>query len=180
MGLLLIVAILVVLCAMIYMSTYNNIKRCKMSVDQSRADIEIYMVKRYDVLKNSLEVVKEFTKHETETFKLAIEARRNMTIGEMQEVANNQNQVAKGILALAESYPELKSQDVYTSLQRQLSDENAHYAAAKRAYNSNVNLYNQAIVTFPGNIIAPSMGAELEEFLKDDEAEDKKNADIKF
>ena len=151
-----------------------------MSVDQARADIEIYMVKRYDVLKNSLEVVKEFTKHENEVFDKAIEARQGMTFGQLQEIAKNQDSVARGLLALGENYPELKSQEVYGNLQNQISDENAHFAAAKRAYNSNVNIYNSAIITFPGNLIAGSIGAHQEEFFADEDAELKKNADIKF
>ncbi len=172
--------VIIVLLVMWIISVANSFKRTLTLVDQAKADIEIYMVKRYDVIQNSLKTVKAFVKHEDEIFTKLIEIRKGMDVVELSRQGNIQNQAGAGLLALAEAYPELKSQELFMQLQKQLSDENEHYAAAKRAYNANVSVYNQSVVVFPNSIIAEMFGYTKLPFFADENAEYKKEADVEF
>ncbi len=181
MSIVIIVVLLIVVIVVVgFISISNNLKRLNTSVEQAKADIEIYMVKRYDVLMNSLNVVKEFVKHEDEVFSKLIEIRKGMNLEELGKQAGIQEEAGRGLVALAEAYPELKSQAVFVELQTQLADQNEHYAAAKRAYNSNVSRFNQAVVVFPNSVVANMQGFKELPFFKDEDAAGKQNADIKF
>ena len=179
-GVILIIVTVVVTVASWYIGTMNKLNRTKLTIDQAKADIEVYMVKRYDVIMNSLELCKKFMQHEEEIFTKMIRLRQGASVNELTQQASIQNEAMQKLLAVGEAYPELKSSELFTTLQQQLSDENAHYAASKRVYNSNVTKYNQIIVTFPDSIIANSLGMHKEELFKDETAESKKVADIKF
>ncbi len=181
MSIVIIVVLLIVVIVVVgVISISNNLKRLNTSVEQAKADIEIYMVKRYDVIMNSMNVVKEFIKHEDEVFSKLIQIRQGMNLEELGLQASIQEEAGRGLLALGEAYPELKSQAVFVQLQTQLEDQNEHYAAAKRAYNSNVSRYNQTVVVFPNSIVASMQGFKELPFFKDEYATVKKEADIKF
>ena len=177
-GVILIIVTVVVIIASWYVGTMNKLNRTKLTIDQAKADIEVYMVKRYDVIMNSLELCKKFMQHEEEIFTKMIRLRQGASVNELTQQASIQNEAMQKLLAVGEAYPELS--ELFTTLQQQLSDENAHYAASKRVYNNNVTRYNQIIVTFPDSIIANSLGMHKEELFKDETAESKKVADIKF
>ncbi|WP_051538048.1 LemA family protein [Butyrivibrio proteoclasticus] len=181
MGFLFSFLILVMIIAVIYfVGISNRIEKIKIATDQAKADIEIYMVKRYDVIMNSLEVAKKFMSHEDEIFSKIHEIHSNMTISELSEQSSLQDKAQKGLLALAEQFPELKSQEVMVTLQKQIADENEHFAAAKRMYNSNVTQFNQAIVVFPSSIVASMKNVTPLEFFKDEDALSKRDANVVF
>jgi LemA protein len=104
--------------------------------------------------------------------------RRGLSISDMGDVATSQDKAVKSLVAVAEQYPTLKADTVFSNLQRQLTEENAHFAAAKRVYNSNVSLYNQYIVAFPASFVAGISGASKRDFFAEDNVESKR--DIKF
>lgn len=156
----------------------NRAKQLRIGIDEARSDVEVYLVKRYDVLTESCKVVKSFAGHEKEIFADLVKLRQGMSPAELSKVATAQNKVASQLFAVGEAYPELKSAEVYSKLQSQISDENEHYAAAKRAYNSNVSIYNKYIVKFPASIIAGMVGCNAEQFIKDMDAENKRNATL--
>ena len=178
-GVIICVVLFVVFALLIYfVSISNNLKRLNNIVEQSKADIEIYMVKRYDVIMNSYKAVKNFTKHEEDMFTKLVQIRKGMDVEELADQAKVQNDACEGLLALAEAYPDLKSQELYVKLQSQLSDENEHYAAAKRSYNANVSLFNQEIEVFPNSMIAGSAGYTKKPYFEDDSAESKRDIEI--
>ena len=176
----LIVAIVIVAIISWYIGTMNKLNRAKLTIDQAKADIEVYMVKRYDVIMNSLELCKKFMQHEEEIFTKMVKVRQGTSVNELTEQADIQNEAMQRLIAVGEAYPELKSNELFATLQQQLADENAHYAASKRVYNNNVTRYNQIVVTFPDSIIANSLGMHKEELFKDETAETKEVTDIKF
>ena len=161
-------------------SISNRIDRISVAIKQAKADIEVYMVKRYDVIMNSLEVAKKYMSHEDEIFSKIHQIHQNMSISELSEQSKLQDKAQEGLVALAEQFPELKSSEVMVTLQRQIADENEHFAAAKRMYNANVAQYNQEIVVFPNSIVASMKNARPLEFFIDEEASAKRNADIHF
>jgi len=175
-----VIVLLVVIIAIWFVKVSNNFKRLGTTVEQTKADIEVYMIKRYDVLMNSMKVAKEFASHEDEVFSKLVEIRKGMDFKTLSEQAALQEEASRGIFALAEAYPDLKSTELYTNLQIQLSDENEHYAAAKRSYNSNVSRFNKEVVVFPNSIVASMTGVKELPFFKDEKAEEKKEVSFDF
>ena len=157
-----------------FIGIMNTINQSFVRVDQAKADVEIYMVKRYDVLTESVRIAKKFAKHEEEIFSKMVKLRKGVSIDKIAEQAAVQAQVESSLLALAEAYPDLKSQQMFSNLQHQLSDENEHYAAAKRSYNAAVSSFNQLVVTFPNSIVAGMIGKGKLRFLEDETANTKK------
>ena len=171
--------IIVLLILVIWVISVNNrAKQLRIGIDEARADVEVYLIKRYDVLTESCKAVKSFAGHEKEMFSELVKLRKGMSTDELSQVASAQNKVATQLFAVGEAYPELKSAEVYAKLQKQISDENEHYAAAKRAVNSNVSIYNKYIIKFPTSIIAGMVGCHSEEFIKDIDAESKRDATL--
>lgn len=174
-----IILIVVLLILVIWAVSVNNrAKQLRIGIDEARADVEVYLIKRYDVLTESCKAVKSFAGHEKEMFSELVKLRKGMSTAELSQVASAQDKVATQLFAVGEAYPELKSAEVYTKLQSQISDENEHYAAAKRAFNSNVSIYNKYIIKFPASIIASMIGCYREEFIKDIDAESKRDATL--
>ena len=158
-------------------SVSNNIEKAKIEIDEASSGIDVALTKRYDVLTKMIDVVKAYTKHEQETMFKTIELRKDMTISEKNEANKQMDSQFSKINALAESYPELKSNENYNTLQLTIVDVEEHLQAARRLYNSNVSNYNQMIKVFPNSIIAGSKGCKEKEFFV---AEEAKKEDVKI
>lgn len=168
------VVILGVLCIIYAVTTSNRFKQLRIKIQEAQADIEVALIKRYDVLMQSLDAIKGYTEHEEKLMLNLIKARSGMTAAQMQEVFDNQEQVLRNVKIIGEAYPKLSSSELYQNLQMQITETNEHLAASKRLYHANVSLYNQAIAVFPASIIAGMTGNRPAEFLKDVNVEAKK------
>ena len=119
--------------------------------------------------------MKGYAKHEAGTFEKVTEARSqamNAQGAEAQAQAENMLSGAlKSLFALSENYPDLKANQNFLELQRELSDTENKIQAARRFYNGNVRDLNTAIQSFPGNIIAGMFKFNVREFFElEDEA----------
>lgn len=169
-----IVVILGVLCIVYAVTASNRFKQLRIKIQEAQADIEVALIKRYDVLMQSLDAIKGYTEHEEKLMLNLIRARSGMTAAQMQEVFDNQEQVLRNVKIIGEAYPQLYSSELYQNLQMQITETNEHFAASKRLYHANVSLYNQAIAVFPASIIAGMTGNRPAEFLRDENVEAKK------
>lgn len=127
------------------------------------------LIKRYDVLMQSLDAIKGYTEHEEKLMLNLIKARNGMSTAQTQAVLDNQEQVLRNVRIIGEAYPRLYSSELYQNLQAQITETNEHLAASKRLYHANVSLYNQAIAVFPASVIAGMTGnrpAEVKNALK--------------
>ena len=174
----LVIGFIVVLVIMVFwcISTRNRIKMMEVKVDEAKSGIDIALIKRYDILTESLNVAKGYAAHEKQLMLQLIEARSGMSIQQTQEVIKNQERVLENLKIVAEAYPELYSNQLFKELQEQIAVTNEHISAAKRTLNSNVAMYNQTIVSFPASIIAGFLGSKSIEFFK--ETDDKKKQDV--
>ena len=145
-------------------------------MDEAKAGIDIALVKRYDILTESLNVAKGFATHEKELMVQLAQARTGMNLQQTQEVMENQEKVMSNLRAVAEAYPQISSNELFKELQEQITFTNEHINAAKRVLNSNIALYNQKITAFPANIIAGAIGCNPVAFFK--EADEKKKQDV--
>lgn len=157
------------------MYTYNSLVTLKNRADEAWSDIGVQLKRRYDLIPNLIETVKGYASHEAGTFQKVIEA-RNAAMGAhtMSEHAQTENMLTgalKSIFALAEAYPDLKANQNFLELQRELTDTEDKVQAARRFYNSNVRDLNIKLQEFPTNLIGNSFGFSKRDFFEITETE---------
>ena len=175
MPLLIVLAVIVIIVIIWAISTSNNFKRAKIKIDEARSGIEVALTKRYDTLTKLLDVTKGYVKHEKEIFSEVIRLRKGMSVQEMNQASEKMDELSKQINFTAEAYPELRSSQAFSNLQKAVVDVEEHLQAARRAYNSNVSRFNTMIVVFPSSLLAGSYSAE--EYFR---ADSEKRSDIKI
>lgn len=136
---------------------YNRFVALVMRTKEAWADIDVQLKRRYDLIPNLINTVKGYAKHEQGTLDKVTQARvRAMEAGSTEERAKAENMLTetlKSLFAVAEAYPDLKANQNFLELQRELSDTENKIQAARRFYNTNVRDLNTALETFPSNII---------------------------
>ena len=166
---------------------YNGFIRLRNRVDEGWADIDVQLKRRYDLIPNLIETVKGYAQHESEVLENVVAARSratqttidpsNMTHAQMQQAANAQQGLSSALsrlLAIAENYPDLKANENFLELQRELTDTEDKIQAARRFYNGLVRDFNTASQVFPGSIIAGAFNFTQREFFELDEASEEK------
>lgn len=173
-GLIVLIVVLVVVVVLIA-GIYNKLVTLKMRVQNAWAQIETQLKRRFDLIPNLVETVKGYAAHEQGTLEKVIAARNsyaNATTVEDKAAANNElSNTLKSIFALSESYPDLKANENFMSLQTELTGTEDKIAYSRQFYNDTVQMYNTAIMKFPSNIFAGMFGFTAESFFKIDEAE---------
>lgn len=174
-----VIAVLVILVGW-FISVSNTLNRAVVKMDESKSGVEIQLKRRYDILTQSLDIAKSYVKHEEKVFTNLRAVNSGMSVAEMNETLENQAEAMNGLLALAENYPELRSEELFSNLQKQLTEENAQLAAAKRALNANITKINNLVVSFPTSIVCGMKGQGKEEFLKEENVDAMKNLNMSF
>lgn len=149
-------------------AVYNGLVRLATRTKEAWADIAVQLKRRYDLIPNLVNTVKGYASHESATFEKVTEARTKamsaQTPAEHGEAENMLSGALKSIFALSEAYPDLKANQNFLELQRELSDTENKIQAARRFYNGNVRDLNIKIDSFPSNLIAGSFGFTKQEF----------------
>ena len=166
---------------------YNGLVTSKVRVEEAWSDITVQMKRRIDLIPNLVETVKGYAKQEKEVFTEVTAARAAMTnantVAETAEADNMLTGALKSLFAVAEAYPELKSNENFLELQRELVDTEDKIQAARRFYNAAVREYNTKLQVFPTVLFAAILGFKRREFFELDEAEQaaaEKPVDVKF
>ena len=152
----------VVLLVLWLVGAYNGFVRRVNQAKEAWADIDVQLKRRYDLIPNLVETVKGYAAHETSAFENVTKA-RSAAMGATGAVAKGkaENMLAgtlKTLFAVAEAYPDLKANQNFLELQRELSDTEDKIQASRRFYNTTVRDLNTAVESFPGNVIASSFG----------------------
>ena len=152
---LLFVLVLIVLAFLWYITTYNGFVRKQNLIDEAFATMDVYLTKRYDLIPNLVSTVKGYAAHEAETLEKIVNA-RNAGASRADQIKSDEEISAqiKNIFALVESYPDLKANESFLSLQDSLSGIEDEIAKSRKYYNAIVRDYNTAIASFPGSIVA--------------------------
>lgn len=173
MGLILIIIFVVVVVWLI--ATYNGLITLKNRVDEAWSDIDVQLKRRYDLIPNLINTVKGYAAHEKEVFEKVTEARsRAMGAGSAADKAQAENMLSntlKSLFAVAEAYPDLKANQNFLELQRELTDTEDKIQAARRFYNGNARDFNIKIEVFPTNLIAGMLHFSKREFFEAADAE---------
>ena len=168
-----VIAIVIGVIAVILISLiggYNSLVSKEAEVEQQAANIDTQLQRRADLIPNLVNTVKGYTNHETEVFAQVTEAREKlMSAGTMAEksAANDEVSTALGrLIAVAENYPELKSDTVYINLMDELAGTENRIAKVRKDYNEVTTSYNKAIKKFPGVIFAGIFGFEKADLIE--------------
>lgn len=161
---------IVVLVVLWLVFAYNGFVTLVNRVKEAWSDIEVQMKRRYDLIPNLIETVKGYAAHEKQAFENVSNARAAaMGASSMADHTQAENLLTgalKSIFAIAEAYPDLKANQNFLELQRELSDTENKIQASRRFYNSTVMALNTGLEQFPGNIVGGAFGFQKREFFE--------------
>lgn len=164
--------------------TYNGLISRRNKVDEGWSGIDVQLKRRHDLIPNLVETVKGYASHERETLDNVIKARQQAVSAgsphEAQEAENLLTGTLRQLFALGEAYPDLKASDNFRELQLQLADTEDKIQAARRIYNSNVNIYNTKIQQVPANIIAGIGNFTAREFFEIEDPAEREAIKVSF
>ena len=160
-GIIVIIAIIVII-GIYIAATYNKFIKSRNTVDEAFSTMDVYLKKRWDLIPNIVETVKGYAKHEKDTLKEVVEL-RNSTYDKMsdEEKIKTNEQLSSGInkiMALAEAYPDLKANENFKDLSKQLTKVEDDITNSRKYYNGVVRIYNNKVEMFPSNIFAGLFG----------------------
>ncbi len=159
---LLIVVGIIVLIILWMTSLYNGLVRLRNRRQNAFADIDVQLRQRHDLVPRLVETVKGYAGHEKEVLYHVTEARaaamNATTINDKIEKEQQLTSALQGLKVTLEAYPNLKANENFLKLQEELSDIENKLAASRRFFNGATTEYNNAVQTFPGNLIARNFG----------------------
>ena len=157
---LIVILVILVVLGIAYVNIRNGIVVKENRIDNAWETIETQLQRRNDLIPNLVEVVKGYASHESETLAAVTAARSNYvnaaTTEAKMDAANGITAALGRLFAVAEAYPELKANVNFQQLQQDLTDTENKISYARMSFNDCVLAYNNAIETFPGNIVAGS------------------------
>ena len=176
---LIIVAAIVVLVVIWALVTYNRLVRLNVSAQEGESEIDVQLKRRHDLVPNLVETVKGYAAHERQTLEQVTEARGAAIAAqgprEQAQAEGALSQALGRLFALAEQYPDLKANQNFLELQRELTATEDRIQAARRFYNTEVEALNTKIQTLPAKIVARLGNFNEREFF---ELEDRADAEV--
>jgi LemA protein len=164
----------VVFLALLVVVSYNRFVRQRNLVEESWKQVDVELRRRYDLIPNLVETVKAYAAHERQTLEAVVAARAAAASPTASRAAQGADESAltrslRGLLAVAEGYPQLKADSQFRMLQSQLAETEDRIAAGRRFYNANVRGYNTRIEAFPSSVIAGTFGFAKAEYFEVEE-----------
>lgn len=165
----------VVFLALLVIASYNRFVRQRNLVEESWRQVDVELRRRYDLVPNLVEVVKGYAAHERQVFESVAAARNAAQTDSGSRARQGEEESAltrslRGLLAVAEAYPQLKADQQFLALQAQLAETEDRLAAGRRFYNGNVRALNTRVETFPSSVVASVFGFHKAEYFEVEEA----------
>ena len=155
-----IIVAIVVVVVIWFVAIYNGIVTKDNRCDNAWQTIDAQLQRRNDLIPNLVETVRGYAKHESGTLEAVTQARSMVTQAPTpeakMEASNVLTDTLRSLFAVAENYPDLKANANFQQLQSELSDTENKISYARQSFNDCVLEYNNAIETFPGNVVAGS------------------------
>jgi len=174
----------VALLAIFVVGQYNRLVRLNISVDEAFAQIEVQLKRRADLIPNLVETVKGYASHEQSTFDAVVAARAKATsassVADTAAADGLLTQALRGLLAVAEAYPDLKASANFAALQDELATTENKVAFSRQFYNDTVRELNTAIKTIPTNFFAGFAKVSEREFYEVADPQDREVPNVKF
>jgi len=158
-----------IIIALVYtLATYNTLVRRRNAVMEAFSTMDVYLKKRWDLIPNLVEVVKGYAAHERAALENVVTLRNaaydNMSANEKIDANDRLSAGLPGLIALAESYPDLKASENFSDLSARLTSVENDIANARKYYNAVVKSLNTAVEVFPGSIVAKLFNFKRERF----------------
>jgi LemA protein len=173
-----------VLLVIFAVAQYNRLIRLNITVDEAFAQIEVQLKRRADLIPNLVETVKGYATHEQSTFDAVVAARAKSTsastVADVAAADGALTNALRGLLAVAEAYPDLKASSNFLSLQEELSTTENKVSFSRQFYNDTVRSLNTAVKTVPTNFFAGFAKVNAREFYEVENAADRNVPNVKF
>lgn len=183
MSVVLIVGIVVAVLVVLVIFMYNKFVTLRTRVAEASSDIEVQFKRRFDLIPNLIDTVKGYANFEQSTLQKVTEARTQaMGAHGLKEEAGAQDTLSgtlKTLFAVSENYPDLKANQNFLELQRELADTENKIQAARRFYNTNVRDFTVATQQFPSNVIAGMFGFKADAFFELPEGQEAASEPVK-
>lgn len=182
-ALIVILAILAILVIVVIVQ-FNRLRTLAVACDEGLAQIDVQLQRRADLIPNLVETVKGYASHERKVFEDVTKARAAVgsaqTVNEISAADNQLTMALRGLLAVAEAYPDLKASSNFIQLQEELGATENRVAFARQYYNDQVRSINTALTTIPGNFIGPIARVTEREFYEVEAPEDRERPTVSF
>ena len=170
------IVVVVVLLILVYLiKTRNKFVVLKNRIADQKAQIDVQLKRRYDLIPNLVETAKAYAGFEKSTLEAVTQARANAVnakeLGDEMAANAKLTSALQRFMAVSESYPDLKANTNFMQLQNELSVTEDKIAKARQFYNDTVLKYNNGIELFPANIVAGMFGYKRQAFLEAEESE---------
>jgi LemA protein len=163
---------------------YNRLVRLNIQVDEAFAQIEVQLKRRADLIPNLVETVKGYAAHEQSTFDAVVAARAKSTsassVADVAAADGALTNALRGLLAVAEAYPDLKASANFLSLQEELSTTENKVSFSRQFYNDTVRALNTAVATVPTNFFAGFAKVDAREFYEVEDPTERNVPNVKF
>jgi LemA protein len=175
---------IIIVGGIILVGMYNGLVQARLRVKEAWSGIDIQLKRRSSLIPNLVETVKGYASHERETLENVTRARSQLdNAGTAQQAAQANNmltQALRSLFAVAEAYPDLKANQNFLELQRELTDTEEKIAYARQFYNRNVLSYNTKVHTVPTVFLANMFGFTPEEFFEVEDEADRADINVSF
>ena len=179
-----IVLAVIALVAVFFVTQYNRLIRLNITAEEAWAQIEVQLKRRADLIPNLIETVKGYAAHEQSTFDAVVAARAQATsassVADTAAADGLLTQALRGLLAVAEAYPDLKASANFAALQDELATTENKVAFSRQFYNDTVRELNTAIKTIPTNFFAGFAKVSEREFYEVADPQDREVPNVKF
>ena len=166
MSAILVIIIVVAVLALIAISTYNNLVKLRNNRENAFANIDVQLKQRFDLIPQLVATVKGYAAHEKELLeKITLARTAAMSATSINDKIQADQQLSSALAGLkvsVEAYPDLKANQNFLQLQSELADIENKLAATRRFFNSSTKELNNAVQTFPSNLLAGMFGFQKE------------------
>ncbi len=175
---------ILVIAGIVVVGIYNGLVQLRVRADNSWSDIDVQLKRRHDLVPNLVETVKGYAAHERGTFENVARYRSAAmaatSAADRAQAEGQLTQALRGLLAVAENYPELKANTQFQSLQNSLYELEDSLQNSRRYYNAVVRDLNTRIQSFPSNIIAGMFNFQQRQFFEIADATERAVPSVKF
>ena len=179
-----IVLAVIALIAIFFVIQYNRLIRLNITAEEAWSQIEVQLKRRADLIPNLVETVKGYAEHEKSTFDAVVAARAKATtassVADTAAADGLLTQALRGLLAVAEAYPDLKASTNFAALQDELATTENKVAFSRQFYNDTVRQLNTAIKTIPTSFFAGFAKVSEREFYEVSDPQDREVPNVKF
>ena len=181
-GFIILAILLIIIVTIIGM--YNGLVQSRIKVDNAWSQIDVQLQRRFDLIPNFVETVKGYMSHEKETFEKIAALRTSWanaeSVSDKAKLDGELSTTLKTIMAVSESYPELKANQNFSELSEELRNTENKISFARQFYNDSVTMYNTKLQVFPSNIIAGMFNFTQRDLFKAESYEARKNVKVDF